>query len=317
MAGEQVPKDANVKKDDVDELIVGPDRSCRRFNNFSRTFLVAKSLPRASTLMKQLPMVPLAVQGGIFSGAEETADVVVVDVCPLTLGIETTGGVMTKLIPRNTVIPTRKSQIFSTAANNQPTVLIQVYEGERTMIKDNNLLGKFELSGIPPAPRGVPHIEVTFKIDANGIMKVGAADKGTYGTSESITNEKGCLSQEEIDCMVADAENFASEDEAQRKRIKSLNQLCSFVYGLKTQVNDEEGLGGKIGAEDKKTILATVKETTEWMDENGALVTAEDLDEKLAEIQGIVDPITTKLYSGDGGPYGEDDDASMRDHDKL
>jgi len=151
------------------------------------------------------------------------------------------------------------------------------------LTKDNNLLGKFELSSIPPAPRGVPQIEVTFEIDANGIMKVGAADKGT-GKSESITitNEKGRLSQEEIDRMVAEAEKFASEDEAQRKRIEGLNALSSFVYGLKSQLGDQEGLGGKISDDDKKTILATVKDTTDWIEENGSSASTEDLEEKLA-----------------------------------
>ncbi|KAG1875672.1 heat shock protein 70 family, partial [Suillus subluteus] len=258
-----------------------------------------------------------AVQGGILSGEEGTEDVVLVDVCPLTLGIETTGGVFTKLIPRNTVIPTRKSQIFSTAADNQPTVLIQVFEGERSLTKDNNLLGKFELSSIPPAPRGVPQIEVTFEIDANGIMKVAAADKGT-GKSESITitNEKGRLSKEDIERMVREAEDFASEDEANRKRIESLNALSTFVYGLKSQLGDQSGLGGKLEDEDKKALLATIKEATEWIDDNGQSATTEEFEEKLSEIQGVVSPITSKLYSG-GGASEPEDDGPYYDHDEL
>lgn len=256
-----------------------------------------------------------AVQAGILSGEEGLDDIVLVDVCPLSVGIETTGGVHTKLIPRNTVIPTRKAQIFSTAADNQPTVLIQVYEGERSLTKDNNLLGKFELTGIPPAPRGVPQIEVTFEIDANGILKVSAADKGT-GKSESITitNEKGRLSQEDIDRMVREAEEFASEDEAQRKRIESLNSLQNYVWGLKSQVSDAEGLGGKLSDAEKKTILAAVKEATEWVESNGQTAASEELDEKLAEVQAIVQPITSKLYEGAGDAGGGEAPPS---HDEL
>ncbi|KAK7029823.1 78 kDa glucose-regulated like protein [Favolaschia claudopus] len=295
---EQVLKDANVKKEDIDEIVL--------VQQLLKEYFGGKE-PSKGINPDEAVAYGAAVQGGILSGAEGTADVVLVDVCPLTLGIETTGGVFTKLIPRNTVIPTRKSQIFSTAADNQPTVLIQVFEGERGLTKDNNLLGKFELSGIPPAPRGVPQIEVTFEIDANGIMKVGAADKGTGKTeSITITNEKGRLSQEEIDRMVAEAEQFASEDDAQRKRIEALNSLSSFVYGLKTQLGDQEGMGGKVSDEDKKTILAA----------NGASAGVEDLEEKLAEIQTIVNPITSKLYSGGAPPSGDDDEFG-HDHDEL
>ncbi|KAG7447251.1 heat shock protein 70 [Guyanagaster necrorhizus] len=313
---EQVLKDAGVKKEDVDEVVlVGGSTRIPKVQQLLKEYFGGKE-PSKGINPDEAVAYGAAVQGGILSGAEGTADVVLVDVCPLTLGIETTGGVFTKLIPRNTVIPTRKSQIFSTAADNQPTVLIQVFEGERSLTKDNNLLGKFELSSIPPAPRGVPQIEVTFEIDANGIMKVAAADKGT-GKSESITitNEKGRLSQEEIDRMVAEAEKFASEDEAQRKRIEALNSLSAFVYGLKSQIADQEGLGGKISDDDKKTILDAVKDTTDWLDEYGSSATEEDLEEKLAEVQAIVNPITTKLYNT-AGP-SDDDQEVFRDHDEL
>jgi len=315
---EQVLKDANVKKEDIDEVVlVGGSTRIPKVQQLLKEYFGGKE-PSKGINPDEAVAYGAAVQGGILSGEVGTEDVVLVDVCPLTLGIETTGGVFTKLIARNTVIPTRKSQIFSTAADNQPTVLIQVFEGERSLTKDNNLLGKFELSSIPPAPRGVPQIEVTFEIDANGIMKVGAADKGT-GKSESITitNEKGRLSKEDIERMVQEAEEFASEDEAQRKRIEALNALSSFVYGLKGQLGDQEGLGGKIEDADKKTLLATIKETTDWIDENGQTASTEDLEEKLNEIQSVVTPITSKLYAGANAPGPEDEDDPIHDHDEL
>ncbi|RXN39580.1 78 kDa glucose-regulated [Labeo rohita] len=246
-----------------------------------------------------------AIIAGVLSGEEDTGDLLILDMCPLTLGIETVGGVMTKLTSRNTVVPTKKSQIFSTASDNQTTVTVKVYEGEHRLTKDNNLLGTFDLTGIPLAPRGVPQIEVTFRIDQNNILLVTAEDMVTGNKNKiTITNDQNRLTPKEIERMVNEAERFADEEKKLKERINARNELKSYAYFLKNQIEDKEKLGGMLLSDDKEAIEKAVKKKIKWL-ESHQDADLKDFRAKKKELEEVVQPIVSKLYGSVSKPKDE------------
>jgi len=310
----KVLEDAELTKKEIHDIIlVGGSTRIPKVKQLVKDFFNGKE-PRSGVNPDEAVAEGAALQACILSGDRcgDGDDLLVIDTNPLSLGIETVGGVMSKVIPRNTAIPTKKSQVFSTAADNQETVTIKVYEGERPMTKDNHLLGTFDLTGIPPAPRGTPQIEVTFQVNADGMLEVNAKDKASDREEKIVINKNSnSLSPEDIEKMLADAEKFAEEDKELAERVTAKNELEGLCYSLKKQADDKDGLGGKLSDEDKEKIVEIAEEKLSWLRENGDDATAEELKAQRKEVEEVSQPIIAGVYKqadGNAEDHHSDDE---------